>query len=229
MTPSAEKTGEEWGASAPIAIIIAASCRFIVSIIGYQVPRTNPNFRTMRPYRRLAVALFASLALHLLLALHDLDFGRKSGSTAVPLLQAELRPPPPALQAAPPLELPPPQEVVGPPAKKTENPKRPTPAQPSKEKPAPTGDWRQTVRQHIKHLEAAGLFYPREAIVRGEQGEVLVLMVLDESGKVTAARVEEGSGHPLLDEAALRAIRSLSSLPADAPRQVILPVRFRLR
>jgi protein TonB len=29
--------------------------------------------------------------------------------------------------------------------------------------------------------------------------------------------------------AALRAVRSLRSLPADAPRDALLPVRFRLR
>ena len=81
----------------------------------------------------------------------------------------------------------------------------------------------------MKKLDAEGQFYPAESIARGEQGEVLVLMLLDEQGKVSAARVEQGSGYPLLDAAALRAVRSLSSLPADAPRQVVLPVRFRLR
>jgi len=53
-------------------------------------------------------------------------------------------------------------------------------------------------------------------------------MVLDESGKVTAARIERGSGYSILDDAALHAVRSLNSLPADAPRQVVLPVHFRL-
>ena len=36
-------------------------------------------------------------------------------------------------------------------------------------------------------------------------------------------------GHAILDEAALRAARSLKSLPADAPRQTVLPIRFRLK
>jgi len=58
---------------------------------------------------------------------------------------------------------------------------------------------------------------------------VLVLLVLDGNGQVGAARIEQSSGYPILDDAALRAVRSLQSLPADAPRQALLPVRFRLR
>jgi protein TonB len=81
----------------------------------------------------------------------------------------------------------------------------------------------------MEKLNDAGQFYPAEAIARGFEGEVLVLIIIDESGRVTAARVEQGSGHRILDDAALRAVRSLRSLPADAPREALLPVRFRLR
>ena len=71
--------------------------------------------------------------------------------------------------------------------------------------------------------------YPPEAIERGLQGEALVLLFLDASGNAIAARIESSSGHTILDEAALRAVRSLRSLPDSAPREVLLPVRFRLR
>jgi protein TonB len=81
----------------------------------------------------------------------------------------------------------------------------------------------------MEKLNDAGQFYPAEAIARGFEGEVLVLIIINESGRVTAARVEQGSGHRILDDAALRAVRSLRSLPADAPREALLPVRFRLR
>ena len=53
-------------------------------------------------------------------------------------------------------------------------------------------------------------------------------MVLDEAGNVTAARIEESSGHPILDRDALNAVKNLRYLPADAPREVQLPLRFRL-
>ena len=76
---------------------------------------------------------------------------------------------------------------------------------------------------------ARELLYPAEAIERGLQGEALVLLFLDESGNAIAARLESSSGHALLDEAALRAARTLRALPGSAPREALLPVRFRLR
>ncbi len=76
---------------------------------------------------------------------------------------------------------------------------------------------------------ARELFYPVEAVERGLEGEVLVLLFLDAGGNAIAARIETSSGHALLDQAAVRAARTLKSLPADAPREALVPVRFRLR
>ena len=76
---------------------------------------------------------------------------------------------------------------------------------------------------------ARELPYPPEAIERGLQGEALVLLFLDPSGNAIAARLESSSGHALLDDAAVRAARTLHALPASAPREALLPVRFRLR
>lgn len=76
---------------------------------------------------------------------------------------------------------------------------------------------------------ARELFYPPEAIERGLEGEALVLLFLDESGNAIAARIEASSGHALLDAAAVRAARTLRAMPASAPREAVLPVKFRLR
>lgn len=177
---------------------------------------------------RLFAALALSLTLHLLPFLPNFDFGQKKPPTVASMV-AELRPPP-AAPATPPLTLP---EQPKPAA--TEAPKASPPEKPTAPRPEPKSaakapkTWTQTVREHLKKLDAAGQFYPAEAIAQGLQGEVDVLLIIDEAGKVTAARVEQSSGHAILDEAALRAVRSLQSLPADAPRQVVLPVRFRLR
>ncbi len=56
-------------------------------------------------------------------------------------------------------------------------------------------------------------FYPHEAVRRGLEGEVLVAVTLDGRGRVTAARLERGSGHAILDEAAVRAALSLKFMP----------------
>jgi len=88
-----------------------------------------------------------------------------------------------------------------------------------------TGD---AARKAAEQLQRE-LLYPREAIERGLQGEALVLLFLDSSGNAIAARLESSSGHALLDDAAVRAARTLRALPDSAPRDVLLPVRFRLR
>lgn len=167
--------------------------------------------------RRLLLALAGSLLLH--------------GLPFVPALAPPVPPrPAPPLSAtlrALPLPAPPELRLEQPAAARTLPAAlrpRPTPAP-----PAPRGSgWQEEVRKQFRKLDDQGLFYPPEAIALGLQGEVVVLFVLDESGSVVAARVEQGSGHPLLDAAALRAVRALRSLPAAAPRESLLPVRFRL-
>lgn len=169
---------------------------------------------------RLFAALALSLSLHVLPVLPDMLADTLRPPPAPPI-QATLRTlPPPTAAPAPVLKMP------EPPPRRSEPPKqhRENTAAPSAPK-----TWTQVVREQLKKLDAAGQFYPAEAIARGLEGEALVLLIIDESGQVVATRLEQSSGHALLDEAALRAARSLKALPADAPRQTVLPVRFRLK
>jgi protein TonB len=71
------------------------------------------------------------------------------------------------------------------------------------------------------------MFYPREAIERGLEGRVVLLLDLDPAGRVQAVTVASSSGHALLDNAALQAAGRLTALGGNA-RQVLLPVDFRL-
>lgn len=87
---------------------------------------------------------------------------------------------------------------------------------------------REAARQARTQM-ARELLYPPEAIARGLEGEVLVRLFLDASGNAIAARLEASSGHALLDDAAVRAARTLHALPESMPREALLPVRFRLR
>lgn len=170
---------------------------------------------------RLLLALIASLLLHLLPLLNA-------------WLQQQPAPPPPP---APPLSarLAPPPMPEQPQLTLPEQP-RPKATPPSTAKPeqglkspGKTPAWQDEIRRQLRKQQAQGLFYPPEAIAQGLEGEVLVLMIIGENGQVAATRIEQGSGHRLLDDAALRAVRSLRSLPADAPRETLLPVRFSLR
>lgn len=172
---------------------------------------------------RLTLALALSLLLHLAPVLEALLERPPPPAPAPPppAMRAELRVPP-SLPAPLPLTLPDPVPAAAP-AKATPPTK--------KVLTAPTGkrNWQEEIRQQFRKQHERKEFYPAEAIAQGLEGEALVLLILDTSGQVSAARIEESSGHRILDDAALRAVRALRSLPADAPRETLLPVRFRLR
>lgn len=192
---------------------------------------TRPNFRSpARPSfpfdPRLGLALALSVLSHVAPLLPP---SRSAPLPAMPApLQAKLSPP--ALPAPPELRLPDPAPPEpGRAARKPPSPPSRPSASAAPAAPAARPNWQEAVRQQFRQQQQAGAFYPPEAIARGLEGEALVLMVLAPEGHVAAARIEQSSGHALLDEAALRAVRALRSLPAEAPREALLPVRFRLR
>jgi protein TonB len=72
------------------------------------------------------------------------------------------------------------------------------------------------------------LFYPPQAVARGIEGEVVLLLILSDSGGLVSASIARSSGHILLDQAALDAAQHIGALPGN-PRQTLFPVSFRLR
>lgn len=124
---------------------------------------------------------------------------------------------------------PPPELILPePPKPEASPPPKPEKQKPREKQPNSAKTWNQAIAQQLKSLNDRHQYYPQEAISQGLQGEVLVLVIIDENGNITAARVEESSGHRLLDDAALRNVRTIRSLPADAPREALLPLRFKL-
>lgn len=71
------------------------------------------------------------------------------------------------------------------------------------------------------------LFYPPDAVARGLEGDVILLLTLAPNGQLTSAEIARSSGHALLDQAALDAARHIGMLPGN-PRQILFPVKFRL-
>lgn len=69
--------------------------------------------------------------------------------------------------------------------------------------------------------------YPRIAVRNGWEGRVLVEMRLEHDGSLAAVRLLEGSGHAVLDEATLTAVRLASPFPPIA-RLLTVPVEYRL-
>lgn len=76
--------------------------------------------------------------------------------------------------------------------------------------------------------------YPALARKRGWEGKVLLAVEVASDGFVQAVRVQTGSGHDLLDEAALRAVRKWRFQPGTrdgepVAMQVLVPVHFILK
>ena len=72
------------------------------------------------------------------------------------------------------------------------------------------------------------LFYPEEAVRLGLEGEAVVYVDLDGSGGIVAVEIAKSSGHAILDEAALRAVRAIGKFGGAAGPAVLMPVRFKL-
>lgn len=80
-----------------------------------------------------------------------------------------------------------------------------------------------TVRRRID----AHKVYPQIAVRNGWQGRVLVEMRLEGDGSLTAVRLLEGSGYPVLDDATITAVRRASPFP-PITRVLTVPVEYRL-
>jgi protein TonB len=83
--------------------------------------------------------------------------------------------------------------------------------------------------QAIQRKLAEHLFYPPQAVAKGLQGEVRLLLILDPQGGVLDARVASSSGHALLDQAAADAAYAMRRIPAAGVSELILPVVFKLQ
>jgi len=182
----------------------------------------------------LAWALAASLVLHaavLLAPALALPRALRVHDTVVTLLTARLEP------RVPPAAEPPPEVLKNtistpPPEPKRAQPKPPRPAAPGaappKPRPPPERLAGPALDQTLGRLSQT-LLYPPEAVRRGLEGEVVVMLELDGAGRVVAASIASGSGHAILDEAALVAARRLGAFgPSLAGKAILLPVRFRL-
>jgi protein TonB len=180
----------------------------------------------------LAWALVLSLALHgAALTLPPLSLPRalRVQEAVVTAITARLEPRAPAESAPPPEVL---KNTIEPrePARPRAAPKpRPVPAaKASPSRPPPERLAGETLERTLGQLSQT-LLYPPEAVRRGLEGEVVVMLELDAEGRIVAASVASGSGHAILDEAAVAAARRLGTLgPSLAGRAILLPVRFRL-
>jgi protein TonB len=76
---------------------------------------------------------------------------------------------------------------------------------------------------------AKHIFYPEAAIAAGIEGDVRLLVTLDDRGRITEVEIADSSGHSVLDQAAIRAAYAMGSIPGTDRHELILPVTFRLQ
>lgn len=70
--------------------------------------------------------------------------------------------------------------------------------------------------------------YPREARLRGEQGEVRLRVTVGADGRAEEVGIESGSGSGILDRAAAAQVRRFWRWPPGRRREYIVPLEFRL-
>jgi protein TonB len=125
----------------------------------------------------------------------------------LPTPVAEISPPPPPtpvveISRTPtmPVVQPPPAPVAAPPAPRSN--------------PATEGDYQARARALIERNKR----YPEEALQMGMTGSVVIVYVIGRDGRLVRAEIERSSGHSLLDQAALQAVRRarFGPMPEDA-------------
>ncbi len=131
-----------------------------------------------------------------------------------PIPQIETVPPSPA--PVPVVEVPPPTLVpMDPPQPPVATPPVPvTMPQAPRSNPAAEGGYQARARALINRNKN----YPEEALQMSMTGSVVVVYVIDRGGHLIRAEVDRSSGHSLLDQAALRAVRQtrFEPIPEDA-------------
>jgi protein TonB len=184
------------------------------------------------PPRPLLIALAVSLLLHVCTL---------GAGTFMALLQ---RPPPRVLQVSlksaqtPPVDIPPAEPLVKNTLDREETKPEPKPPEPEI-KPAPDRNTPKPAPRPAKaekrEVQAAQrkiaehTYYPPEAISGGIEGDVRLLLVLNEDGAISDVQIAASSGHAMLDNAAIKAAYAMGRLSGVTARQMILPVSFRLR
>ncbi len=141
--------------------------------------------------------------------------------------QAETRPTPERILTAPPEAPPSTAAPVIPDPRPAPPPEAPRP--PPSVAPAPVTP----PRSDAAYLNNPRPAYPLAARRRGDQGTVLIRVVVNVEGLAASVGIEKTSGYPALDEAALTAVKSWRFVPARQGGQAIespyvVPVVFRL-
>ena len=146
-----------------------------------------------------------------------------------PVFPVEAPPPPPPPQPEKP-KPPPPKPVQ----KRPPTPQAPVDAQPQQAAPAAPAAPKTVSASQLGYLVAPNPIYPGRSRKAGEQGNVMIRVLVDVTGRPAQVSLQTSSGHPELDQSALSAVRAAQFRPyaeggvAQAV-WVLVPINFVLR
>ena len=162
-----------------------------------------------------------------------------------PELATVIEPPPPDLpppvfpvEAPPPPPPPEPEKPKPPPPKPVQKrppvPQAPVEAQPQPAAPAAPAAPKTVSASQLGYLVPPNPIYPARSRKAGEQGNVMIRVLVDVTGRPAQVSMQTSSGHPELDQSALSAVRAAQFRPyaegglAQAV-WVLVPINFVLR
>jgi protein TonB len=155
-----------------------------------------------------------------------------------PELESMIAPPMPDLPPPVfPVEAPPPKPKPPPPPKPRQQAAPSTPPSDAPPQPAPPVQQsgpRTVTDAQVGYLTRPSPIYPIRSKRAGDQGTVMVKVLVDPTGRPSQVALQKSSGHPELDEAALSALRSARFRPfvdAGAVQAVwvLCPIGFALQ
>jgi protein TonB len=160
-----------------------------------------------------------------------------------PELATVIDPPPPDLpppvfpvEAPPPLPPPEPEKPKPPKPvqKRPPTPQAPVETQPQQAAPAAPAAPKTISASQLGYLVPPNPIYPARSRKAGEEGKVMVRVLIDVTGRPAQVSMQTSSGHPELDQSALSAVRAAQFRPyaeggiAQAV-WVLVPINFVLR
>jgi len=185
------------------------------------MPRRNLLHNTALMMLRLIPAFALSLALHIGIFLPDLVNSLRLAPLPPPLLATLRLPPKPEAAPAEPLL----KNTID----SVETPQVVTPAHVTPAPPQATA--RTATRREAQNMQrklSKHLFYPAEAVERGIEGDVWLILKYSADGEIIDVGIATSSGHSILDNAAVKAAYAMPKDAGAASREVIVPAHFRL-
>jgi protein TonB len=146
-----------------------------------------------------------------------------------PVFPVEAPPPPPPPQPEKP-KPPPPKPVQ----KRPPTPQAPIETQPQQAAPAAPAAPKTVSASQLGYLVPPNPIYPARSRKAGEQGNAVVRVLVDVTGRPAQVSLQTSSGHPELDQSALSAVRAAQFRPyaeggLTQAVWVLVPINFVLR